>query len=92
MKRPALLNAFTFTFNRVSHLIDIIPHFRWQALGANVPDSVSGGQKGWADVHVNSYFDAVNGVPWNVRRNTFNYDDTATWVKGSHAIKFGFTD
>jgi outer membrane receptor protein involved in Fe transport len=85
---PTVLNSFTFAFNRVAHLIDIIPHFSWQALGANVPETVQN-QKGWGEVHVNGYFDAVNGVPWDVKRNTFNIDDTATWVRGPHTLKFG---
>jgi outer membrane receptor protein involved in Fe transport len=85
---PTLLNAFTFAFSRVAHLIDIIPYFSWKALGANVPEARIG-QKGWAEVHISGYFDAVNGVPWDVSRNTFNYDDTATWVRGSHTLKFG---
>jgi outer membrane receptor protein involved in Fe transport len=85
---PTTLNSFTFAFNRVTHLIDIIPHFSWQSLGANVPDTVQN-QKGWGEVHVSGYFDAVNGVPWDVKRNTYNVDDTATWVRGSHTLKFG---
>lgn len=85
---PVLINAFTFTFNRVSHLIDIIPHFDWKTLGANIPDTVPN-QKGWAQVTLPGYFAASNGVPWDVKRNTYNIADTVTWVKDKHTFKFG---
>ncbi|HWB99950.1 MAG TPA: carboxypeptidase regulatory-like domain-containing protein [Bryobacteraceae bacterium] len=85
---PALLNSFTFAFNRVAHKIDIIPHFGWQTLGASVPETTPG-QSGWGEVHLSGYFDAVNGVPWDVKRNTYNVDDTATWVHGAHTVKAG---
>lgn len=85
---PTLVNAFTFTFNRVTHLIDIIPHFDWKTLGANFPDTVPD-QKGWAQVTLPGYFAASNGVPWDVRRNTYNIANTLTWVKDKHTLKFG---
>lgn len=85
---PGFLNAFTFTFNRVSHLIDIIPHFDWKQLGANIPDTVPN-QKGWVTVTLPGYFSANNGVPWDVKRNTYNYVNTTTWVRNRHTLKFG---
>ena len=85
---PALINSFTFTFNRVTHLIDIIPHFDWKTLGANIPDTVPN-QKGWVQVVLPGYFSAINGVPWDVKRNTYNIADTVTWVKDRHTLKFG---
>lgn len=85
---PAVLNSFTFTYNREAHLVDIIPHFSWQALGANIPD-VKEQQAGWVQVQLPGYFSAINGVPWDVSRDTLNFADTATWVKGRHTIKAG---
>ena len=80
---PTLSNSFSFTFNRVVTAIDIIPHFDWTALGANIPATVPD-QKGWTVVGFPGYFSAQNGVPWNVKRNTFQFDDTATWIRGKH--------
>lgn len=85
---PAVLNSFTLTYNREAHLVDVIPHFNWQSLGANVP-TVKDQQAGWVQVQLPGYFSAINGVPWDVSRSTFNYADTATWVKGQHTFKFG---
>ncbi|MGH9632270.1 MAG: carboxypeptidase regulatory-like domain-containing protein, partial [Bryobacteraceae bacterium] len=85
---PVHLNTFTFTFNRVTHLVDIIPHFDWKTLGADFPDTVPD-QKGWAQVTLPGYFAASNGVPWDVRRNTYNIADTFTWIKNRHSLKFG---
>ncbi|HUS06688.1 MAG TPA: TonB-dependent receptor, partial [Bryobacteraceae bacterium] len=85
---PAVLNSFTFTYNREAHLVDIIPHFSWKALGANIPE-VKEQQAGWVQVQLPGYFSAINGVPWDVSRNTLNFADTATWVSGQHTLKFG---
>jgi len=85
---PAVLNSFTFTYNREAHLVDVVPHFSWQALGANIPE-VKNQQAGWVQVAVSGYFSAINGVPWDVSRSTLNYADTLTWVKGRHTMKAG---
>lgn len=85
---PVVLNSFNFTFNREAHLVDVIPHFSWRALGADIPE-VKSDQAGWVQVQVPGYFSAINGVPWDVSRSTFNYADTATVIKGGHTIKFG---
>jgi len=85
---PTLLNSFSFTFNRVVTAIDIIPHFDWTALGANIPATVPD-QKGWTVVGLPGYFSAQNGVPWSVKRNTFQFDDTATWIRGKHTMRTG---
>lgn len=88
MFSPSLLNAFTVTYNRIAELDDPFPHFDWNALGAKVPLTVAN-QKGWMFLVINGYFVATNGVPWDLRRNTFYYDNTTTWVKGRHTLKWG---
>jgi outer membrane receptor protein involved in Fe transport len=85
---PGLINSFTFTFNRVTTFIDVIPHFDWNSLGSNLPTTVPN-QKGWTIVALPGYFSAQNGVPWDVRRNTFNISNSTTWIRGKHTLRFG---
>ncbi|HLJ16637.1 MAG TPA: carboxypeptidase regulatory-like domain-containing protein [Bryobacteraceae bacterium] len=85
---PTLLNSVTGTFDRVNTHIDDLPTFNWEDLGAAIPPTIPN-QEGWVNVAVSGYFTATNGVPWRVIRNMYAVNDTLTWVKGRHTMKFG---
>jgi len=40
-------------------------------------------------VYLAGYYATETGFPWTLNRNTYNYNDTFTWVKGKHTIKWG---
>jgi carboxypeptidase family protein len=84
----AMLNTASFTFNRVKALVNPEPRFPWSDLGSKTPPA-SPDIVGWHTVSVNGYFSANTGTFWNLARNSFNYDDTLSWQRGKHALKFG---
>jgi outer membrane receptor protein involved in Fe transport len=85
---PAALNSFTFTFNRVKSDVVPLPQFPWSDFGANIPDAASG-ISGWHSIGVSGYFSAANGTFWDLARNTYNIDDTFSWTRGRHSLRFG---
>jgi hypothetical protein len=85
---PTFLNEFTASYDRVKQEEYPNPPFNWQTLGANVPLTYPD-QVGWLALGVTGYYGAQNGLPWDVRSNTFNYNNTTTLVKGRSTIKWG---
>jgi len=85
---PALLNSLTVTFNRVKSDIIPEPDFSWSDFGANIPPAAPG-IVGWHNIAVNGYFTAVNGTFWDLARNSYNTDETLSWTRGGHSMRFG---
>jgi hypothetical protein len=85
---PALLNTASFTFNRVKAMVDPEPRFPWSDLGSKTPPAALD-IVGWHTVSVNGYFSVNTSTFWDLARNSFNYEDTLSWQRGRHAMKFG---
>ena len=85
---PTLVNSFTFGFNRVAAYIVQTPDFQWKDLGANIP-AAGPLTHSWQNLTINGYFSAVTGTFWDLSRNAFNVDDTLSWNRGRHSLKFG---
>ncbi|MBO0723023.1 MAG: hypothetical protein J2P41_19520, partial [Blastocatellia bacterium] len=83
-----LLNTASFTFNRVKALVNPEPRFPWSDLGSKTPPAAPD-IVGWTIVSLNGYFSTNTGTYWDLARNSFNYDDTLSWQRGGHSMKFG---
>lgn len=86
--RPNLLNDFNFTFGRVtSH----------RGPAANVPNVGDLGVNlyqpaeyvGIEYISATGYFSLGNTMPASFIRNTFNWSDDVTWIRGRHNFSFG---
>lgn len=85
---PALLNSFSFSFNRVKALIEPTPTFNWSEFGSNAPLAAPGA-RGWVTYTVFGYFALNNGTFWDLGRNTSSFENTLSWFSGRHAFKAG---
>jgi len=85
---PALVNSFTFSFNRNYSFIVQTPDVSWPDLGANIP-AASPVTHSWQNLTVSGYFSATTGTFWDLGRNSYNVSDTVNWNRGRHSIKFG---
>src|SRR5262245_14546075 len=85
---PALLNTASITLNRVKAQVNPEPRFPWSELGSKTPPA-SPDIVGWHTISISGYFTANTGTFWDLARNAFNYEDTLSWQRGPHAMKFG---
>jgi hypothetical protein len=84
-----LLNQLTFGFNDIQRVqAPVIPVQKtWGDFGSGVVRAASGAI-GY-DTEVQGYFTAESRWPLNQYRHSFQYSDTATWIRNAHTIYFG---
>ena len=85
---PTLVNSFLFSFNRTYSYIVQTPDFQWKDLGANIP-AASAVTHSWQNLTISGYFNAVTGTFWDLARKTYNVNDSISWTRGRHNLKFG---
>jgi hypothetical protein len=76
---PSLLNEFRMSYGRIGFTFDFRPETYANPLALGPTTSISG-LTGWG---------APSGLPQGRFHNTYQFQDSVSWTKGSHSFKFG---
>jgi Carboxypeptidase regulatory-like domain len=75
-----LLNEFRFSYGRIGDVFDLRPETYANPLGT-APTTTVAGVTGYG---------APSGYPQSRVHNTYQIQDSVSWIKGKHSIKVGF--
>ncbi len=90
--QPNLLGAFVASVSRRLNLYTGVPQSvfpNWTALGAAIPNLVTGGSKNAFNLRINNYFAANWNGYYTIPSTAGNVGTHWTYIKGAHTLELG---